>query len=433
MKKNKIIFALLLLFFPMYVFAGSFSLSKTSETVQTGESTSFEIRVTNAVGKFQVTTSNSGVASVSINSSEANGDKVWIEETAGGTTRVTVNVTAGSQGGTATITVKPLDVTQYDTGNELTGNKTFTLTVNAPYVASGNNNLSSLSISPGSLSPTFSASTTTYTATVDAGSITINASAADGAASVSGRGGKNLNYGENTFEVVCTAENGSKKTYVLKITRPDNRSSNSFLKSLSVDGMTLNPTFNKNTTSYSLPQVDASSITVNAAAEDSKATVSGAGKRNLDYGDNSIRIEVKAENDSTKVYTINVNRKDNRETVNTLSALSVEGYSISPKFSEGTTDYSLTVPSNVSEVTINATRKSNKSSFVKNYGPRKVNLNYGENKVLIQVQAENTGSDHKAYKVDLLAYLDSTHTEQSSGIDDTDASKLKEVTDIIGR
>ena len=400
MKKNKILFALLLLFFPIFVFAGSFSISPGSAEIQTGGSTTFTITANNVAGKFIVSSSNSNIATFTIDSSEAVDNKVWIDTNEGKTARVTVTVKAGSQAGKATISVQAEKVGQYDSDTLINEVKNFTVNVVAPHVASDNNNLASLSISGGTLNPAFSAGTTSYSATVDAGSTEVSATAADGAARVSGTGNKSLNYGNNKIEVVCTAENGANKTYVINITRPDNRSTNNFLKSLSVNGATLSPAFNKNTTTYSIPQVDASSITINAAAEDSKAAVIGAGTRNLDYGDNNIKIDVRAENESIKTYTIKVNRKDTRDTTNTLKSLSVEGYSIEPGFNKSRTEYTLTVPPNVSEVRINAERESGKSSFVKNYGPRTVKLDYGENTVLIQVQAENTSSKYrKSYKI----------------------------------
>jgi len=49
-----------------------------------------------------------------------------------------------------------------------------------------------------------------------------------------------LAYGSNTFEVKVTAENGTVKTYYLKINKIDNRSTNSKLKSLSLDVADLN-------------------------------------------------------------------------------------------------------------------------------------------------------------------------------------------------
>lgn len=95
------------------------------------------------------------------------------------------------------------------------------VTINAPYTASGNNNLSSLSISPGTLSPGFSAGTTSYSASVSNSttSVAVSAKAADGKAKVAVWGNTGLSVGNNTVTVQVTAENGSKKTYTITVNR----------------------------------------------------------------------------------------------------------------------------------------------------------------------------------------------------------------------
>ena len=82
-----------------------------------------------------------------------------------------------------------------------------------------NNKLSSLQVSPGSLSPAFSAGTTSYTVTVpsDTTEVTISATAASDKAKVSVSGGKDLKLGENSARVVVTAENGSSRSYDITI------------------------------------------------------------------------------------------------------------------------------------------------------------------------------------------------------------------------
>ncbi|MCB6992604.1 CHAP domain-containing protein [bacterium 210820-DFI.6.37] len=71
---------------------------------------------------------------------------------------------------------------------------------------------------------------------------------------------------------------------------------------------------------------------------------------------------------------------------NNLKALSVSGYSISPAFKATETSYSLTVPSNVSSVTIKAT-KANSKAVVSGTG--KISLATGTNTRSVKVKAEN--------------------------------------------
>lgn len=119
-----------------------------------------------------------------------------------------------------------VDCTKYDIvdGNaeQVTANMgNSVVTINAPYTASGNNNLSSLSISPGTLSPGFSAGTTSYSASVSNSttSVAVSAKAADGKAKVAVWGNTGLSVGNNTVTVQVTAENGSKKTYTITVNR----------------------------------------------------------------------------------------------------------------------------------------------------------------------------------------------------------------------
>ena len=85
---------------------------------------------------------------------------------------------------------------------------------------SSDSSLSHLGISPGSLSPAFSAGTHEYTATVDAGVTAISVAAKPNSskaviASVSGA--KSLAPGANTVKVVVEAENGATSTYTITV------------------------------------------------------------------------------------------------------------------------------------------------------------------------------------------------------------------------
>lgn len=86
----------------------------------------------------------------------------------------------------------------------------------------------------------------------------------------------------------------------------DNRSSNNNLASLSISEGQLSPAFSSDVTEYSVELASSvSSITVNASASDSKASVSGTGEISLNAGDNRIEITVTAENGNPKLYVIN--------------------------------------------------------------------------------------------------------------------------------
>ena len=85
---------------------------------------------------------------------------------------------------------------------------------------SGDNSLSSLEVSPGSLYPSFSSDTTSYSVSVENSCerLAVSAYANDDNASVS-VSGTYLSVGTNYIYVTVTAENGEQRTYTLRVTR----------------------------------------------------------------------------------------------------------------------------------------------------------------------------------------------------------------------
>ena len=87
-------------------------------------------------------------------------------------------------------------------------------------------------------------------------------------------------------------------------------SPNNKLSSLTAAGYTLTPTFSMDTDSYDvIVGSSVSEISVQASAVDSKASVSGAGTISLQSGNNTIKIDVRAENGSVRTYQIHVVRQ----------------------------------------------------------------------------------------------------------------------------
>jgi len=106
------------------VFAAGYSVSTTSNSVTIGNSVTLKISGSDIAGKFSISTSDSSVVSISTGS-------VWIDNNTQSITLKTNKV------GSATITIKPTDVTSYS-GDTITGNKSVTITVKAkPVTPSG--------------------------------------------------------------------------------------------------------------------------------------------------------------------------------------------------------------------------------------------------------------------------------------------------------
>ena len=82
---------------------------------------------------------------------------------------------------------------------------------------SGNNALSALTVSAGTLTPAFDPAVTEYTLSLPQGTekLTLTATPSDSNATVQGDGELTLQGGENTLPLVVTAENGDTKTYTV--------------------------------------------------------------------------------------------------------------------------------------------------------------------------------------------------------------------------
>lgn len=105
--------------------------------------------------------------------------------------------------------------------------------------------------------------------------------------------------------------------------------------------------FDENKTSFDLTiKSDTANIVV--TTKDGKAKVKGDGQQKLNYGKNTFRIEVTAEDGSKKVYTLNINRPDSRSKENYLLDFGFLNHDI--KFDKNKTEYELIVENNISKM-----------------------------------------------------------------------------------
>ena len=174
---------------------------------------------------------------------------------------------------------------------------------------SSNKNLKSLVVTPSSISPKFSASTTEYAMTVgsDVDEIEIKAEAEDKKAEVLVEGNKNLKIGENTITIKVTAEDETVRTYKIAVTKE--KKDQVGLKELLIEGVKLNPDFDANTYLYTvdMENKNLTELNITATAKKEKATVEIKGNTNLTVGNNVITILVKESDTETATYQINVN------------------------------------------------------------------------------------------------------------------------------
>lgn len=242
--------------------------------------------------------------------------------------------------------------------------------------------LQSLTLSSGTLSPTFTAGTSSYAATVAYPISSVNLTATSismySTLTVNGQNAASgvpvavaLSVGVNTIPVVVTAQDNSTKTYTVVITRSA-ASTDANLASLSLSSGTLTPVFASSTTSYTASVAYAvSSVNVTASPNSSDATFTINGQSAtagvaksvaLSVGSNAIPIVVTAQSGATKTYTVTITRGA-ANTTNTLSALSLSAGTLSPVFASGTTSYTLAMSDIPTSYTVTATATQSLSTL----------------------------------------------------------------------
>lgn len=128
-----------------------------------------------------------------------------------------------AKAGTSNITVNTQEIYDQDSqAVEIGQQGSSTVTIQGTGSSSSNASLAVLEISPGNLSPSFSADVMSYTATVggDVDRISVSAPAQDANASVAISGNEGLQIGENQVVCTVTAQDGQTvKTYTITVTK----------------------------------------------------------------------------------------------------------------------------------------------------------------------------------------------------------------------
>ena len=181
------------------------------------------------------------------------------------------------------------------------------------FKADDNNNLKSLEIDGVDLEPKFSPKDTTYEAKVpyDKTSINIKAECDGKNCTVSNTGEKNLEVGENRFEIISISESGSKKIYNIFISREDASKDTSLskLKIKDSNGNVLPIGFKSDKLNYNINvNNDVLFLEFETECKGINCEVEKVDTKKLEVGENEVVIKVKAEDGTTGEYKITINR-----------------------------------------------------------------------------------------------------------------------------
>ena len=183
-----------------------------------------------------------------------------------------------------------------------------------------------------------------------------------------------------------TKNNTAKNTTKTETPTEEVKSNNANLSSINIEGFSLTPEFNKDTTKYYLSvNQDVNSLNISATSEDESSKFEISGNENLQFGINTVKIKSTAEDGTVKEYEIEVNKEDTTLGLSYL-LISLNGQNIdfSPEFDKNTLNYTLDVE-NASALDIEA---------LANYEAIRIsitgneNLKNGENVITINVQKD---------------------------------------------
>lgn len=209
------------------------------------------------------------------------------------------------------------DGTEIIAGSEGTKIKEGTITYTRP--KSNAALLTSLTVNQGELKPAFKSEINEYTVVVKdtINQIRISAESSPGSTK-QGTGLKQLNMGENNFEIVVTAEDGTTTNkYILTVVRGEVAEPSPYLKKLDINniGVELSPEFDSKNNKYTAKiGKDIDKLDIIYEREDSLAEVTIEGNENLIVGENKITITVVSSNEVDKqIYEITVIKEDDEK------------------------------------------------------------------------------------------------------------------------
>lgn len=415
--KNKIIgtIVFIILFLGISTGFSYGAISASSQTVNSGENVTILVTSSEKLGGYTITVTNDGgltfVNSTAPEYAQSNGKVIsgssgtgvtslgsYTFKTPTVTTDTTYKVSIASSGvegpnletiqpstAVATITVKAPQTNNDDNGAQKPVEPTFT-EVNETVYAKNTTNIRA----------SYSTSSESYGMLQQGESI------------------KRIGVGSNGWSKVTY--NG-KTAYIysnnLTKTAPEEpKSTDKKLKTLEIKEGVLEPEFNPDITRYSISVANnVEKATINAVANDEKAKVEIIGNDSLKSGTNMIKITVTAEDGTTRIYNVEIN-KANQDPIK-LTKLDIPGITLTPAFNSDTYKYNVEIStdSNITDFGIQ-TETNQEGATVEIIGNS--NFQEGENLITILVTSKD-GTLKTSYQIIVNKVAPAPTTSMLSG------------------
>ncbi len=371
--------------------AVSTTLSASNATVKSGESFSVKVSSSIKLSGWTISLTNSDKCTLSSASGgEVSGGKVYGTSIDGTTSLATFNFKAPEVTKDTTYTITFSGTEMCDASNAADVNNTTCsakITVKAKTTSNSGSGSGSGSSSSGSSSssgnttskkPNF---TTVNKKVYTTNDVRLRSSWSTSSSAVLVSAGTELTLTGTSKEIVndyiwyrvtykgatkYVASNFVSETKPEDVDYPENiKSSNNNLSSLTIEGLTLEPSFNSDVLDYTTNlEEDLDKLTVTTKTENSKATAKVEGNEGLKTGENTIKITVAAEDGTKKTYTVKVTKTSSTNTPDTtqttddgklkLKTLEISGVNFSDGFNPDQYSYELSLNFVVKELNITA-------------------------------------------------------------------------------
>ena len=159
------------------------------------------------------------------------------------------------------------------------------------------------------------------------------------------------------------------------------------LTNILIDGTAV-PSFNSATKNYTF-SMDKEQIAITVQKPASVKSVTGTGTKKLVCGANKINLVVKAQDDTTTTYVLNITRNCSNDV--TLKNITLSAGSLVPGFSKDVKKYTVAVTNDIDKITIAAIKNDEKQTITG--AVTDAALKSGENTFTISVVAENGSKD----------------------------------------
>lgn len=367
-------------------------------SIMVNKSYAAELAVSANGNSVTISSQYTGRVNISVSGGTASQSSVWLENSS-----ETISISGVSSSG-ATVTVTPTTMSDSD-GNsksvaaksvKIAGSSSTSRDNTTTNTNNKNNTDNNKKTEEKKSEPTFKSANDTMYAT---GDINVRKSySADSDKIGSLKAGEKVTrtgVGDNGWSKVSyNGTTGYIKTSLLT-DKEQKKSDDKSLKTLSIEGVELNPAFDPEITDYAVTiGKDVDKLDIKAEPSNENAKVEITGNEGLKDGDNIVKVTVTAEDETTRLYSITITKGEAKGGL--LSSLKIQGYTLNPAFSQNVKEYKITIlDANVNSIDIKA-ETSNKKDKVEVTG--NTGLKEGDNVVLVKVSTED-GTKTDTYKI----------------------------------